>query len=52
MQGRLNAIYKKLNNPNFVKRAPEDVVANEKNKKLNYENILEKLKNNLQSLEE
>ena len=52
MQGRLNAIYKKLNNPNFVKRAPEDVVVNEKNKKLNYENILEKLKNNLQSLEE
>ena len=52
MNGRLNAIYKKLNNPNFVDRAPKQVVSHENNKKENYEDILKKLENNLKSLME
>ena len=50
MNGRLNAIYKKLNNPNFVDRAPKEVVAHENNKKENYEDTLKKLEDNLKSL--
>ena len=52
MNGRLSAIYRKLDNPNFVDRAPKEVVSHEKNKKINYEDTLKKLKNNLQSLME
>jgi len=52
MNGRLNAIYKKINNQNFVDRAPKEVVDHENNKKINYEDILKKLKDNLKSLME
>ena len=52
MNGRLSAIYKKLNNKNFVDRAPKEVVSHEENKKINYEDTLKKLENNLKSLME
>ena len=52
MNGRLNAINKKLNNPNFIDRAPKDVVAHEKNKKADYEQQLNKIQDNLQSLKD
>mgnify|MGYP000596933024 CR=1 FL=1 len=52
MNGRLNAIYNKLNNKNFVKRAPAQVVKHEKNKKVDYESQLEKLKENLNALKD
>ena len=34
MNGRLSAIYKKLNNKNVIDRAPEDIIQHEKNKKM------------------
>jgi len=40
----------KLGNTNFVARAPEDVVANEKRKQAEYQSNLEKLQDNLNSL--
>ena len=52
MNGRLNAINKKLDNQNFVDRAPKDVVAHEKNKKADYEQQLNKIQDNLQSLKD
>ena len=50
MHGRLNAINKKLDNKNFVARAPQDVVKHEKNKKYDYEQQLNKMQANLLSL--
>ena len=50
MNGRLNTIYKKLNNKNFIDRAPSDVIANEKKKKEKYEAMLKKLEENLNAL--
>jgi len=52
MQGRLNAIYKKLDNKNFIDRAPTNVIENEQNKKYNYEATLNKLQKNLKSINE
>ena len=52
MNGRLNSIYKKLNNKNFIDRAPEDIIQHEKNKKMQYEDMLKKLTENLNSLME
>ncbi len=52
MNGRLNAINKKLDNQNFVDRAPKDVVAHEKNKRADYEQQLNKIQDNLQSLKD
>ncbi len=52
MNGRLNTIYNKLNNENFVKRAPTKVVEHEKNKKVDYESQLEKLIENLNALKD
>ena len=52
MNGRLNSIYNKLNNENFVKRAPKQVVEHEKNKKIDYESQLEKLQDNLNALKD
>ena len=52
MNGRLNAINKKLDNKNFVDRAPKNVVDHEKNKKTDYEQQLNKIKDNLQSLKD
>ena len=50
MKGRLAAVNKKLDNENFVKRAPKDVVKHEQGKQQNYQNNLEKLLENLDSL--
>ncbi|MBC8311994.1 MAG: valine--tRNA ligase [Candidatus Marinimicrobia bacterium] len=50
MKGRLGAVNGKLGNANFVARAPEDVVANEKRKQAEYKSSMEKLQENLKSL--
>mgnify|MGYP006133150423 CR=1 FL=1 len=52
MHGRLNAIYKKLDNKKFIDRAPTNVIENEQNKKHNYEATLNKLQKNLKSINE
>ena len=51
MNGRLRAVNNKLQNKNFVNRAPENVISHERNKQKNYETDLAKLQNNLQSLQ-
>mgnify|MGYP001598493697 FL=1 len=48
LQQLLEAIEKKLANPQFVERAPKDVVLYEKTKLENFKANLEKLKKNLQ----
>jgi valyl-tRNA synthetase len=50
MEGRLAAVQKKLDNENFLKRAPADVVAHEKEKQSAYRDRLDKLRDNLQAL--
>ena len=50
MQGRLRAVNKKLNNESFVKRAPKNVVEHEQKKQSDYQNSLNKLLENLNSL--
>ena len=50
MQGRLNAVKGKLDNKNFVIRAPKNIVTHEREKKGRYTSALKKLKENLQSL--
>jgi len=50
MQGRLGAVNKKLNNDNFVKRAPDDIVKHEQAKQADYKTSLTKLLDNLNSL--
>jgi len=52
MNGRLNAINRKLDNQNFVNRAPKQVVEHEKNKKADYELQLKKIEDNLKSLKD
>jgi valyl-tRNA synthetase len=52
MNGRLNAINRKLDNQNFVNRAPKQVVDHEKNKKADYELQLKKIEDNLKSLKD
>jgi len=52
MNGRLNAINRKLDNRNFIDRAPEEVVKHEKNKKADYESQLKKIEDNLKSLKD
>ena len=47
----IERIYK-LDNENFVDRAPKDVVAHEKNKRADYEQQLNKIQDNLQSLKD
>ena len=49
-EGRLNAVTKKLSNPNFVNRAPSNVVENERHKQNEYQNNLNKLVENLSSI--
>jgi len=44
LEGLLQGVNKKLSNPNFVDKAPAEVVANEKNKKADWEKAIEKLK--------
>jgi valyl-tRNA synthetase len=50
MTGRLNSVSKKLDNKNFVDRAPKEIINHEKKKKLDYNEQLNKLKDNLKSL--
>ena len=47
----MNAVKKKINNENFINRAPKEIVENKKNKFINYQNNYVKLKENLDNLE-
>ncbi len=49
-KGRLKNVNNKLNNKNFVDRAPKAVVSNEKTKQKQYQSTLEKIENNLKAL--
>ncbi|MDD5709437.1 MAG: class I tRNA ligase family protein [Candidatus Marinimicrobia bacterium] len=49
-EGRIRSGESKLNNPDFVRRAPEDVVKHERNKLRNYQESLQLLQDNLQKL--
>ncbi|MCH7521896.1 MAG: hypothetical protein IIB42_09400 [Candidatus Marinimicrobia bacterium] len=46
MQGRLEGIGKKLSNENFLRRAPAEVVSNEREKQVAYDDRLKKLQAN------
>jgi len=50
LQGLIKATSAKLNNPNFVQRAPEDVVERERTKLEEMSNSLEKLEHILTDL--
>jgi valyl-tRNA synthetase len=50
MQGRLSAVEKKLENENFIKRAPAEVVDHEREKHAAYLEKLNKLQENYQAL--
>jgi valyl-tRNA synthetase len=50
MQGRLSAVEKKLENENFIKRAPVEVVDHEREKHAAYLEKLNKLQENYQAL--
>ena len=50
-KGRLSAVDRKLENKNFVERAPENVINHEREKQLNYKTDLKKLEKNLESLQ-
>jgi len=50
MNGRLSAVSKKLENKNFIDRAPKDIIEHEKNKQADYQQKLDKLTDNLHSL--
>ncbi|MCJ7814205.1 MAG: valine--tRNA ligase, partial [Candidatus Atribacteria bacterium] len=45
----LNLIYKKINNNDFLSRAPEDIVKKERDKADDLRDIKERLENNLKS---
>ena len=49
-KGRLKNVNNKLNNKNFIDRAPNDVVNNEKKKQAQYQSTLKKIEDNLKSL--
>ncbi|MCD6446633.1 MAG: valine--tRNA ligase [Candidatus Marinimicrobia bacterium] len=49
-EGRIKAVSGKLNNPNFVSRAPEQVVEHERKKLASYEETLALLKENYKKL--
>lgn len=49
-EGRIKAVNGKLNNPNFVSRAPEQVVEHERKKLMGYEETLALLKENYKKL--
>ncbi|MDZ7262007.1 MAG: valine--tRNA ligase [candidate division KSB1 bacterium] len=49
---QLDSLNKKLTNPDFLSRAPEEVIAREKKKKEDFTAAFEKLQRNLMSLEE
>jgi valyl-tRNA synthetase len=49
--GRLKNVNKKLNNENFVSRAPKDIIKNEQKKQLKYLMTIEKIEENLKSFQ-
>jgi valyl-tRNA synthetase len=51
MEGRLNAVTRKLENTNFVERAPESVIRHVRDKMQTYESDLSKLQQNLEALQ-
>tara|TARA_Y100001970_G_scaffold84325_1_gene106436 strand:- start:776 stop:3391 length:2616 start_codon:yes stop_codon:yes gene_type:complete len=50
IEGRLNSVKSKLDNKNFIKRAPKNIVLHEQKKYDNYKNDYNKLVMNLKSL--
>jgi len=52
MEGRLNAVNRKLENENFTSRAPAHVVEHEQIKQARYQESLRKLQENLKALVE
>jgi len=50
IEGRLNAVKSKLDNKNFINRAPKDIVSHEQKKYDSYKNDYDKLMINLKSL--
>ena len=50
LEGRIKSVKSKLDNDNFVKRAPKEIVSHEKQKYNNYKNDYDKLVDNLNSL--
>jgi len=51
MEGRLSAVSRKLENKNFVERAPENVITHERDKMQKYASDLSKLQQNLEALQ-
>jgi len=51
MEGRLSAVARKLENKNFVERAPENIINHERDKMQKYESDLSKLQQNLKALQ-
>ena len=51
MEGRLKAVTQKLENKNFVKRAPKNVISHERDKMQKYESDLFKLQQNIETLQ-
>jgi valyl-tRNA synthetase len=51
MEGRLSAVSRKLENKNFVERAPEDIISHERDKMQKYTSNLSKLQQNLEALQ-
>ena len=49
-KGRLKNVNNKLNNENFINRAPKDIIDNEKKKQSQYKSTLSKIQQNLKSL--
>ena len=51
MNGRLKSISSKLQNQNFIDRAPKEIIDHERDKFKKYELDLSKLKDNLEALQ-
>ena len=51
MNGRLLSVSSKLDNANFIDRAPEKVINHERDKMQKYQSDLLKLEHNLESLQ-
>ena len=47
--GRLKNVNNKLNNDNFINRAPKDIIENEKRKQSDYQLTIKKIEENLKS---
>ena len=50
IESRMRSVEQKINNENFIKRAPEEIVSHEKKKYMDYKNDYNKLKDNLHNL--